>query len=191
MLKIPKSTYYAPICLISLVIGYFSIYYSTLEWPSSNPTSFKLIHVVATEEAYEYKGKHGGGVLFEYRILDNLSNYKETFYLQTTFQDATSKLAVAVKKNISKNDTLLIGVSKTDFQSVQNYSSNFIKDDFFNRELKIYWMKKKNKVVVNPELVSEEKKESNFQFSLILLIISAGAIIRIAYLIAQKVKFFT
>ncbi len=191
MFKIPKSKYYGPICLITLVIGYFSLYYSTLEWSSSNPTSFKLFHVVATEKAYEFESKHGGGVNFEHRILDNLSNFKEQFFLQTTFHDSKSKSAIAVKNNITKNDTLIIGVSKSDFQSIQNYSSNFIKEDFFDRELKIYWIKKKDQVIINPEILSDEKKESDLQFSILLLVISVGAIIRIVYLMSQKVKFFT
>lgn len=190
MKKPPKSKYYGPISLLILTIGYYIVYYATLKEPSAHSSSYKLFHILAIENAYEHTNK-GSSVKFAYKLLDDVSKYKQQFFFRTTFDDSKSDLAVSVLNNIRKNDTILIGVLKSDFQKIQNYGSNFIKDDFFDRSLNIYWMKKKDKLVINPKIWFETKKESDFQFSIIFLIASSGAIIRIVYLISQKVKFFT
>ncbi len=190
MFKFPKSKYFGPICLITLTIGYYAVYKATLTEPPTNPASYKLFHIVTTDKAYIHKGK-GSSVKFNYQLLDDVSKYSQKFHFRTTFSDLESKMALSVLNNICKADTLLVGVLKSDFQKIQNYASNFIKDDFFDRGLDIYWMKKKSKIIVSPQLWFEDKKESDFQFLLIFLILSGGAFIRIAYLIGQKVKFFT
>ena len=190
MKKLSKSKYYGPISIILLTIGYYAFYYATLKEPPTNSSSYKLFHIVSSNKAYIHSGK-GRSVKFNYQLLDDVSRYRQQFVFKTTFDDLKSKVAVSVLNNIRKNDTLLIGVLKSDFQKIQNYSYNFIKNDFFDRALEIYWLKKKDRILINPQLWFEAKKESDFQFSIMLVIASAGAIIRIAYLIGQKVKFFT
>jgi hypothetical protein len=99
--------------------------------------------------------------------------------------------SISMKRNIRRNDTLIIGVLLSDFREIQEYSGNFIKNDFFSRELKVYWIKKKDLLLRTPKNCLEEEMNNIEEWLFVFTIISLGAIGRIVYLISQKVKNFT
>lgn len=187
-MKLSKSAYYGPICVTIIVALYYAFYFSKKS--QASPSNYKLFHVIATDNAWESTGK-GSAVCFNYDLLDDVSRYKQPFQLQSRFLETEAISPRLIKKNIRKNDTLIIGVLQSDFEKVQAYSYNFIKDDFFSREIKVYWIKKKDLLLRTPKNCLEEEMNNIEEWLFIFTIISLGAIGRIVYLLSQKVKFFT
>ncbi|WP_430405463.1 hypothetical protein [Fluviicola sp.] len=187
-MKLSKSAYYGPLCVTILVIAYYIFYFS--RETEVSPKNYKLFHVVATDNAWESTGK-GSATCFNYDILNDVSIYKQQFHFQSKFQETKAASPLLIKKNIRKNDTLVIGVLQSDFEKVQAYSYNFIKDDFFSRELKVYWIKKKELLLRTPKNCLEEEGDNIEEWLIVFSFILVGAIGRIIYLITQKVKFFT
>lgn len=163
--------------------------FKTKELPL-NSKEYKFFHVLVTENPQEIHGR-SSALILKTDILDEISKYKQTFKLQDRFYDVKSYSVKTIKKEVHENDTLTIGVLLSDFYRIQGYGSNFIKGDFYSRELKIYWIKKKEQVIINPEFFFQEKTIANNLFPIFLLITALGGIGRIVYLISQKVKFFT
>ena len=137
---------------------------------SLNPKEYKFFHVSATEDPRETHGR-SSALMLKTDILDEISKYKQTFKLQDRFYDVKSYPVTTIKKHVHKKDTLTIGVLLSDFSKIQGYGSNFIKGDFYSRELKIYWIKKKEQVIINPEFFFQEKTITNNLFPILLLIL--------------------
>ena len=171
-----------------LVVSYYIFYFSRKS--EASPSNYKLFHVVATDNAWESTGK-GSAICFNYDLLDDVSRYSQRFQLQSRFLEIEATSPRLIKKNIRKNDTLIIGVLQSDFEKVQAYSYNFIKDDFFSRELKVYWIKKKELLLRTPQNCLDEEGDNIVEWLIVFSVVLIGAIGRIIYLISQKVKFFT
>lgn len=191
MEKSLKSPYFGAICFVLLFPGYlvWSYLFQVKELPST-PKDYKFFHILITEDPWEKKGK-SSALILKSDIQDDLSPYKQTFFLQDRFYDPESYTATTIKKHVHKNDTLTIGVLLSEFSKIQSYGSNFIKDDFFNRELKIYWIKKNDQIIINPEFFQGENSIAKTVFPILFLLLSIWGIGKIIYLISQKVKFFT
>lgn len=190
MKKPPKSPYYGPICIILIASCYYTIYLPKKAETPLPSKDYKLFHVLATDDAWESVGK-GSAICTNFNLLDDVSEYKQQFYFQNRFEHTEAISPVSIKKNVRKNDTLLIGVLRSDFEAVQDYSYNFIKNDFFSRELKVYWIKKKDLLLRTPQNCLDEDYDNLEEWLIVFSVILICAIGRIVYLISQKVKFFT
>lgn len=186
-----KSPYFGAICLV-FVFPVFLLLFNSFKTKelSHDQNSYKFFHVLTTEDPWERSGR-SRALILKTEILDDVSKYKQTFFLQNIFPDVRSNSTIAIKKHVHKNDTLILGILLSDFLKIQDYGSNFVKNDFYSRELKIYWIKKKDQVIIDPGVFSFGKTNGDNLLPILFFLASLGGIGRIVYLISQKVKFFT
>lgn len=109
----------------------------------------KIFKVVVTEKYRIIERKHGDIIDLDYEYLFDPEQYREHFFFDFEYPKNNSQTMKRLLTSIHKGDTLVVSVDKTEFYSIQNYGTNFIKDDFFNRSLKVYSIKKGNRTLLN------------------------------------------
>lgn len=176
-----------PLILITLLIVLYTSISLFYQQQKINPRFFKI---VVDEKYHIIKRSKGPDFLkMKYQFLFDTEKYKEYFFFDLDYPKDNSRTMRRLLQLVEVGDTLTVGVDKTEFAAIQNYGSNFIKDDFFDRRLKAYFLYRGQNALIFTTKNNLTNANKEFKNSILIVIL-----ITVTYVVLKNtafVKYFT